>query len=95
MSTSRLISRTSICRRSTPKAPLPKTPAFYEIVNANQAPEDNEPAFIIDKLGSPAALTLKHVSERAKTLHLKAKVSQDFVEWLGDMPEPASDTSPT
>ena len=41
-----------------PKAPPPKTPAFWDIVDANRAPEDAELADILDKLGKPDATTL-------------------------------------
>jgi hypothetical protein len=42
-----------------PKAPPPKTPAFWDIVNANRAPEDAELADVLDKIkkGGPAAVT--------------------------------------
>ena len=40
-----------------PKAPPPKTPAFWEIVNVNQSPEDAELADTIDMLENPDALT--------------------------------------
>jgi hypothetical protein len=41
-----------------PKAPPPKTPAFWAIVDANRAPEDAELADVLDKLGKPNAVTL-------------------------------------
>ena len=41
-----------------PKAPPPKTQAFWEIVDANRAPEDAELADVIDKLKNPDALTI-------------------------------------
>jgi hypothetical protein len=41
-----------------PKAPPPKTPAFWDIINANTAPEDAELEDIIDKLDKPEALTI-------------------------------------
>jgi hypothetical protein len=44
-----------------PKAPPPKTPAFWDIVNASSAPEDAELADLIDKLGNPDALTIKQL----------------------------------
>jgi len=56
-----------------PKAPPPKTPAWRDIVNANVAPEDAELADVIDKLGSPAALTIKQLIVAAMG---------DTVEWL-------------
>jgi hypothetical protein len=44
-----------------PKAPPPKTPAFWEIVSVNQAPEDAELADIIERLGTPDALTINQL----------------------------------
>jgi len=41
-----------------PKAPPPKTPAFWDIVNANTAPEDAELADVVDELGRPDVLTI-------------------------------------
>jgi hypothetical protein len=41
-----------------PKAPPPKTPAFWDIVDANRAPEDAELADVLDEMGSPDATTL-------------------------------------
>jgi hypothetical protein len=40
------------------KAPPPKTPAFWEIVNAGTAPEDAELADVLEALGNPDAVTL-------------------------------------
>lgn len=57
-----------------PKAPPPKTQAFFEIVDANRAPEDSELADAIDVLGKPDALTITQIA--AKT------VSDDFRGWL-------------
>jgi hypothetical protein len=44
-----------------PKAPPPKTPAFWDIVNASSAPEDAELADLIDKIGNPDALTINQL----------------------------------
>ena len=41
-----------------PKAPPPKTEAFWNIVDASRAPEDAELADVLDKLKNPPALTL-------------------------------------
>ena len=38
-----------------PKAPPPKTPAFWAIVDANRAPEDAELADVLDALNNPDA----------------------------------------
>jgi Family of unknown function (DUF5906) len=58
-----------------PKAPPPKTQAFWEIVDASRAPEDAELADAIDVIGKPAALTLTQIASRA---------GGDFGEWLRD-----------
>ena len=56
-----------------PKAPPPTTQAFWEIVNANRAPENADLADAIDQLGRPDALTLGD---------LVAQATPDFAEWL-------------
>jgi Family of unknown function (DUF5906) len=48
-----------------PKAPPPKTPAFWDIVNASSAPEDAELADTIEKLGDPDALVIRQLVENA------------------------------
>jgi Family of unknown function (DUF5906) len=58
-----------------PKAPPPKTQAFWEIVDASRAPEDDELADALDVLGSPNAVTLDQVA---------AQASAGFAEWLRD-----------
>ena len=40
------------------KAPPPKTAAFWDIVDANRAPEDSELADLLDKLENPDCITL-------------------------------------
>jgi hypothetical protein len=62
--------------RFNPKAPPPKTPAFWAIVDANCAPEDAELADAIDLLGRPEALTIGGL--------VGSGVSDDFAEWLKD-----------
>jgi hypothetical protein len=58
-----------------PKAPPPKTSAFWAMVAAARAPEDAEIADALDALGNPAALTLDD---------LRAKAGPALVEWLDD-----------
>jgi hypothetical protein len=41
-----------------PKAPPPKTRAFWEIVDANRASEDAELADVLDRMGNPDATTM-------------------------------------
>ena len=60
------------------KAPPPKTGAFFEIANANRAPEDAELADVLDDLGQPDVVTLDQVASRA-SLH-----QPSFAEWLRD-----------
>jgi hypothetical protein len=58
-----------------PKAPPPKTPAFWDIVAANSSPEDAELADVLDALGNPGAVTV---------LRLIANASGETSEWLMD-----------
>lgn len=57
------------------KEPPPKTAAFWEIVDANSAPEESELSDIIDKLGNPDALTIAEVVEACP-------FGSDFRPWL-------------
>jgi hypothetical protein len=61
-----------------PKAPPPKTEAFYEIVNASRSPEDAELADALDLLGWPAAVTV------AKIVSMNAISQADFIDFLKD-----------
>jgi hypothetical protein len=58
-----------------PKAPPPKTQAFWDIVEANRAPENSELADILDELGNPKATTLRHIIDKA---------SPELGNWLRD-----------
>ena len=49
-----------------PKAPPPKTPAFWDIVDANRTPEDAELADVLEKMGSPDATTLMQITNVAE-----------------------------
>jgi hypothetical protein len=62
-----------------PKAPPPKTSAFFEIANANRAPEDAELADVLDDLGQPNVVTLDQVTNRAEQL------APTFADWLRDI----------
>jgi hypothetical protein len=57
------------------KAPPPKTPAFWDIVDANRAPEDAELADVLDKMGNPDAVTLIQIANAA---------TGDFEAWVRD-----------
>jgi RepB DNA-primase N-terminal domain/Family of unknown function (DUF5906)/Primase C terminal 2 (PriCT-2) len=59
-----------------PKAPPPKTAAFWEIVEANRAPENPEFADAIDKLGNPDVVTVDMIREKA--------ASHEFLDWIDD-----------
>jgi hypothetical protein len=58
-----------------PKAPPPKTPAFWDIVDASRAPEDAELADVLDVLGNPYTITLAEI---------RATATGSFLEWLLD-----------
>ncbi|MFZ2077847.1 MAG: primase-helicase family protein, partial [Xanthobacteraceae bacterium] len=58
-----------------PKAPPPKTAAFWSIVDASRAPEDAELADVLDRIGNPNAVTLARV---------QAAAQGDFAEWMRD-----------
>jgi Family of unknown function (DUF5906) len=58
-----------------PKAPPPKTEAFWAIVGANHAPEAAELADIIDRLDNPNVATLELLRDEA---------IGDIEEWLRD-----------
>ena len=49
-----------------PKAPPPQTPAWWDIVSTNRAPEDAELADVIDAIGNPDAMTVKQLIARRR-----------------------------
>jgi hypothetical protein len=61
--------------RFDPKAPPPKTPAFWNIVDAGNQPEDGELADVLDALKRPDRVTLAEIRHAA---------SSEFDEWLSD-----------
>jgi hypothetical protein len=61
--------------RFDPKAPPPKTPAFWTIVDANRPSEDAELADLLESIGSPDAVTLSRMQNGA---------SGDTAAWLND-----------
>jgi hypothetical protein len=71
-----------------PKAPPPQTAVFWEIVNLNRAPEDDELADAIDNLAErrdengnpirPDAITIKKITDALPTDR------NDFYTWLTD-----------
>jgi len=58
-----------------PKAPPPKTAAFWDLVDADRAPEDAELADVLDRLGNPSVVTLQD---------LAGPFSTGLSEWLKD-----------
>ena len=66
-----------------PKAPPPKTPAFWEIVAANQAPEDAELADALGKLPKPVPSS-EELPDTVTISELAAKATADFAYWLTD-----------
>jgi hypothetical protein len=58
-----------------PKAPPPKTEAFWDIVHANSAPEEGELHDALEHLGFPYAVTLEKIIEYAPG---------DLQDWLRD-----------
>ena len=64
-----------------PKAPLPQTPAFWDIVLAGRAPEDAEMADALDQLGKPNAVTITQIINSTKDAH---GYPSEFGLWLRD-----------
>jgi hypothetical protein len=58
------------------KAPPPKTAAFWDIVAANNAPQDAELADVLEALGNPDVVTLAEL--------IAAGAGSDAAEWLTD-----------
>ena len=50
-----------------PKAPPPKTQAWWEIVDTSRAPEDAELADILDNLETPDVITLTEIKNSSKS----------------------------
>lgn len=63
--------RTLDLSRFDPKAPPPKTAAFFAIVAANSAPEDAELRDVIERAGTPDVLTLDTLIGNAEALGLQ------------------------
>ena len=75
--------RAIICGGSTsrgfnPKAPPPRTQAFWEMVNAMRSEKESEMEDIIDSLDKPTALTISDLISRASTVGRHGFV--DFLE---------------
>jgi hypothetical protein len=59
-----------------PKAPPPQTAAFWDIVNANRAPEEAELADVLDAMGNPDAVTLHQIEINT--------TNSMFLDWIKD-----------
>ena len=64
------------------KAPPPKTPAFWAIVDANRAPEDAELADVLDKLQNPKATTISEIASAA--IDGATGLPTEFGAWIKD-----------
>jgi hypothetical protein len=58
-----------------PKAPPPKTAAFWDIVDASRAPEEAGLADALDEMGKPDAVTLAQIKHTA---------AGEILDWLQD-----------
>jgi hypothetical protein len=58
-----------------PKAPPPKTAAFWDVVDANRSPENAELADVLDKTGNPDAVAISRIVDMSE-----AGLSQ----WIAD-----------
>jgi hypothetical protein len=61
------------------KAPPPKTPAFWDIVSANHAPENIELSDLLEQLDNPQTLTLKQLVDKTRNV---SGFPSEFGEWL-------------
>ena len=73
------ISPAAICPTSTPRHRRRRRGAFWEIANANRAPEDAELADVLDDLGQPDV-----GDARSRWPAERRCCSQTFAEWLRD-----------
>jgi hypothetical protein len=72
-----------------PKAPPPKTSAWWDIVMASEAPEEPEFADALDRLGNPPAVSLAQIASvapgRVRCEDGSERVERgSFLEWLQD-----------
>jgi hypothetical protein len=66
-----------------PKAPPPKTPAFWAIVDANRAPEDAELADVLDALGVVDGIDVGRPTAVTLAMLLR-KANGGIYDWLSD-----------
>jgi Family of unknown function (DUF5906) len=65
-----------------PKAPPPKTRAWWDIVDSNRAPEQSELADLLDQMGNPPAITLEKLIEEFGEYDVAA--DNAFYNWITD-----------
>lgn len=53
-----------------PKAPPVKTPAFWAVVQAGEAPESSELRDVVESMGSPSAITIDQLAQAAYDMQL-------------------------
>jgi hypothetical protein len=63
-----------------PKAPPPKTQAFWDIVDTGRPAEEAELADVLDAMGNPSVTTLKKIIGNARNIN----AAEDFIKWLED-----------
>jgi Family of unknown function (DUF5906) len=63
-----------------PKAPPPKTAAFWAIVDANRSTEDSELADVLDEMDNPKATTVALITDKAN----ENRFYSSLYAWLGD-----------
>jgi hypothetical protein len=63
------------------KAPPPKTPAFWQMVQQSVAPEEGALADVLDKMGNPEAVTIEMIVRKMSD---DKKYYDDFYDWITD-----------
>jgi hypothetical protein len=67
-----------------PKAPPPKTAAFWDIVGVNRAPEDAELADVLDEMSKPDPKNPEITADAVTFGDLLKKASGSITDWLMD-----------
>lgn len=67
------------------KSPPPKTEAFYEIVNSNTAPEENDLSDLIDAMKAPDALTVPQLKIYCEDGGITKEQFNNIYDWLTDV----------
>ena len=64
------------------EAPPPRTPAFWNVVNANRTTEESELQDVLDKLGNPKAVTIDQIA--CTSTEIGGGGMYTFREWIRD-----------